>query len=327
MGQVHGAKMVKIKMNDAVSAQENDWPKMCTNAAKSISIYNVFRSTKTFQRVVEGSPISSGLWNLKRLLNNRIFTKSINLIQQSDTIGLPLNKIDFELNSRTYSLSPTTIRYTNNALNCLSLFGKKIFDGNTNIYEVGAGYGGECKIFNDIAITTNQHNLKDKWFIYDLQTSTSLITKFLNSFNYTTKFLKLTKQRLVTNNKYLVISNGAFSEMHGELLNQYFDKVISGAKYGYFITNFETHSAPHGGWTTSDFIEKLRASGKTDVTILPTTKYLSYFDHQANSKLIVFGHNKLQKSDDRIIDIGKIYLLTLIIKIYEIVKGNFAKQA
>ncbi|MBA4319486.1 MAG: hypothetical protein C0412_13880, partial [Flavobacterium sp.] len=254
-----------VDMNDAVSAKENDWVKACIDAANDDVFFHTFRSSPAFLRVVEGSPVISGIWNLNRLLKNSIFAKVLPLVKTSDSVGFPSKIIYFKsvqkrnIISNKEWLSTTTIRYVNNCLNCLSLFGNKILNGNTEIYEIGAGYGGECKIFNDFAMSLYNKSIEESWHIFDLPSSTGLIERFLKQFKYSASFSRLGKRMNINNKDTLVISNGAFSEMSGDLLDSYFDSVISKAKHGYFITNFETHSVPHGGWTTEQFIDKLHS--------------------------------------------------------------------
>ena len=111
-------KTDQIDMDDAVSAKESDWVHACIDAAKSDNFYRTFRSEKPLQRVIEGSPRVCGVWNLRRLLKQPLFLKTLPLIQTSDTVGLPLNMIDFTAPpsyEKSYSLSPTTLRYANNA--------------------------------------------------------------------------------------------------------------------------------------------------------------------------------------------------------------------
>lgn len=323
----------RYKMDNAVSAKESDWVQACIDAAEDDNFYRIFRSSKPFQRVIEGTPIAGGIWNLKRLLKDTKFIKALPSIQASDTLGLPINMIDFAVTSTNtkpsstiYSLSPTTIRYANNVLNCISLFGNNILNGKVEFYEIGAGYGGECKIFNDLAVTIFNSRIGKKWHVYDLPSSKGIIERFLSNFHYSASFDKLNSCIPQRGSNNFVISNAAFSEMRGKLLDEYFDSVIANSKYGYFITNFETHSVPYGGWTTEEFIKRLRACGKTDVTILPTVEYLSYFDHQAGSKLIVFGHKGMKRRQVNIKDVAQILLISKMTTILNFMKGNFMKK-
>lgn len=236
-------------------------------------------------RVVEGSPKEAGYWNLRRLLENEIFVRALPVLQLSDAVGLPSNLISFDAAGNSYSLAPTTIRYANNAINVLNLFGLEMFrDG--IIHEVGGGYGGEAVVFNHFSRSLLNLDLAERWCIYDLPSSYALINKFCHVFGY----------RVIIKNDMeavgeidLVISNGALSEMWGDTLDKYIKNVVASAKSGYFMTNFESHSLPNGGISTTQFVQKLKELGKDDVQILSTKNYLSKFDAEAGTVLIVFG--------------------------------------
>ena len=132
---------------NTVTANELDWAFACSTAAEEDNKFLAFRSSRAFLRVVEGSPKAAGYWNLKRLLDSESFLQVLPLLQLSDAIGLPSNLISFQVAEKSYSLSPTTIRYANNAVNVLNLFGLELFR-NGIIHEIGGGYGGEATVFN-----------------------------------------------------------------------------------------------------------------------------------------------------------------------------------
>lgn len=268
----------------SVTSNIKEWETEC-NKANDNKYFNSFRRQPIFKQVVEGAPIHSGLGNLKSIINNQYFQKTLPKIEKSDLYGNPENLIEFYLNGKKHFLTPTTIRYTKNSLNLINFFSEEIF--NYNIFEIGGGYGGEAKIFSDFA---NQFNSSKeiKWNIFDLPSSYDLIKKWLSIFNYKTNFISIDESFIIPNNS-LVISCGAVSEMHGDLLKKYIDNVILPCRYGYFITNFESQSKPYGGITTEEFIKYLKKNGKSDVIELDNRIYLSYFDYLADSKLIVFG--------------------------------------
>lgn len=268
------------------SANIPDWISGCTDAARDDDFFKRFRKSSIFLDVVEGTPKSAGYYNLAKLKNNSDFIASLPKLELSETIGLPLNIIDFKIEKINYSLNPTTIRYANNCCNYINLFGRKIFDN--FIYEIGGGYGGECKVMNDYHLSLERGNKITSYHIFDLKSSHALIQKYLHQFGYRVNFLDIEVVPTIET-KSLVISNGAISEMRGELLDTYIDLVVKPAAHGYFITNFESHSKPYGGMTTDQFISRLKAVGKFDVKELSAKKYLSYFDYQAGTRLIVFG--------------------------------------
>ena len=160
------------------------------------------------------------------------------------------------------------------------------------------------------------HDLSNHYSIFDLKSSYALIERFLHCFGYSTAFMELDASPIVEENG-LVISNGAISEMRGKLLDEYIDVVVRPAKHGYFMTNFESHSVPYGGMTTASFISRLREAGKTDVVELSSERYLSYFDHQAGTRLIVFGTKVNGESGSHFVDAVKMRLLQKLLRINE----------
>ena len=279
------------KVGNTVTTNELDWGPACVAAAEENDKFLIFRSTKTFMRVIEGSPKEAGYWNLKRLLCSQLFKKTCPLLQLSDSVGFPGNKIPFSIGKDQYSLCPTTIRYANNALNAINFFGENIIR-NGVIYEIGGGYGGEATVFNHFSQSLFETEIGERWCIYDLNSSHALIRRFMHCFGYK---VTIKKDFEITGDIDLVISNGALSEMWGETLDTYIKNVVAPAKCGYFITNFDSHSAPYGGITTIQFVKILKNLGKEDVTILPASQYLSRFDEVAGTKLIIFGRGDLYK--------------------------------
>lgn len=269
---------------ESITANLEDWVVTTTAIARDERLFSQFRSLPIVTSVVEGTPWQGGLWNLKRIINNKYFLKAIDYLLESDRVGFPSTLVNFKLGDRAMALSPTTIRYANNFCNCIEIFGKGIIEN--PVYEIGGGYGGECKTFNDFLNSSFQ--LKPDWSIFDLKSSYGLISKWLGNFGYEANFLNIEDNFHIKANGF-AISNAALSEMRGELLENYINKVLLNCQYGYFITNFELLSKPYGGWTTEQFVAYLIKNGKKDVRVLDPLNYLSYFDYQAQQKLIVFG--------------------------------------
>jgi len=154
------------------------------------------------------------------------------------------------------------------------------------IHEIGGGYGGEATVFNHFSRSLLSLDLADRWCIYDLPSSYALINRFCREFGYR---VTIKDDLEAVGDIDLVISNGALSEMWGDTLDNYIRNVVAPARFGYFMTNFEAHSLPNGGISTIQFVQILKDLGKEDVQILSTKDYLSKFDLEAGTKLIVFG--------------------------------------
>ena len=309
----------------SVTHSESDWEFNTLRAANDSDYFHMFRSTPTFRRVVEGTTYLDGLMLLKRNLRRPLFGLVIQEIAKSEFYGSPHDLVELHYRGSTYLLSPTTLRYVNNTLNMYEIFGPNIF--NLHIIEVGAGYGGEQKIFFDFARHISTDHLPS-YQIYDLPTSIPLIEKYLALYglkpqigNYEVlENSSIFLTEISGEENILVISNGALSEMRGKVLDVYLETIVRKAKYGYFITNFETHSKPFpGGISTSEFVKRLSDFGK-DVKVMSASKYLSPGDAASGSRLIVFGDLRL----DRIIqnssfDITRYKLLKPWTKIQQLI--------
>jgi hypothetical protein len=300
-----------------------DWISGCTHAAREDDLFKRFRKSSIFMEVVEGTPKSAGYYNLEKLKMNSDFIASLSKLESSESVGLPLNIIDFSINKINYSLNPTTIRYANNCCNYINLFGRSIFDN--FIYEIGGGYGGECKVMNDFYSSLKEGNKIANYNVFDLKSSHALIQKYLLIFGYRVNFLDLHVMPAIES-KSLVISNGAISEMRGDLLDAYIDLVVKPAAHGYFITNFESHSKPYGGMTTDQFISRLKDVGKFDVKELSAKKYLSYFDYQAGTRLIVFGAKIDNSNQLKSTQIMKMMALEKLLNLTNRIQINLMKQ-
>ena len=276
-------------LSNSVSGNMPEWITACEAASLDDEYFKIFRSKAGFMYVVEGTPRLGGQMLLDRLSRNRNFCLAFNKVRESDLYGAPQNLVTVNHEGNYVEISPTTLRYANNACNIVDFFGNLIFD--IPIVEIGGGYGGECKIFNDLHQQAHPNCGELDWTFYDLPSSESLIKKWLSIFRYSAKFARLSGSIPRIASDSLVISNGAISEMHGALLDDYFNKVVLPSKYGYFIVNFDEHSLPYGGWSNELFIKKLIEGGKQDAAIFPAEEYLCATD-SGHSALVVFGMGK-----------------------------------
>ena len=269
----------------SVTGKLIDWEEAGKMAAEDPIFFKNFRSTEEFIQIVEGTPKLAGEIYINKLLKNQRFKLSVPKVVGSELHGNPKNMILFNLDGSRYSISTTTLRYANNAVNIQYFFPNLISSG--SIIEIGAGYGGECKVFNDFNSQSDTSNSSLDWVIYDLLTSEGLIKKWLQLFEYSAKFASIESPIAIKENT-LVLSNGALSEMHGKLLEKYFNEIVLKCKYGYFMVNFDEHSAPVGGWTNKYFVEKLISGGKKDAILFKGNKFLDMTD--TATSLVVFGH-------------------------------------
>lgn len=273
----------------SVTGSESDWLTACQLAAMDDGEFATFRGLPTFKRVVEGTPPVAGKQLLARCSRNPFFWRVISDLQASDEIGGPTDLVVFQarISGESMALSPTTLRYANNVLNMLDCFGEDVFS--EGVVEIGGGYGGEAKVIQDFASTLNIP--MEEYAIYDLESSYPLIERYLRVFGYNFRKRRLTENSDSQEPIGLVISNGALSEMTSPLIDEYLECVISRARRGYFITNFESHSLPRKhGWSTGMFIDALQAMGKTGVRVQSGSRALSLWD-KGKSQLVTFGGN------------------------------------
>lgn len=284
---------------NSASGQNYIWKKNCILFAETDS-FNSFRSFPILIHIADGIPSRAGKWYLRRLKRNKLFRQYIDKFITSDLIGSPKNKIKFRFKNslKNFEISPLTLRFINNIFNIIEIFGDDILTG--TIAEIGAGFGGESKIANDV------FKIGKKWNIYDLESSLPLIKRWLRCFGYEANL------NPDLNGADLVISNHAFSELTLELQDLYFEKVIALSKNGYFMTNFERCSV--SGYTTETFINKLKESGKY-VYRLDVNKWLSNFDKDEGGELIVFSENSINIPDRSLIGGWEINLRKLLLSI------------
>ncbi|MBU1203293.1 hypothetical protein KKH39_04615 [Patescibacteria group bacterium] len=296
----------------SISGQDDQWIKDCQEFADNDS-FKEFRNHPTVCRIVEGSPIRAGKWNLRRLRRNEVFHMMARKFSTSDIVGNPKNLICLKLRGNKINFNPTTLRYINNIFNLMDLFGVDIFAKQNIIVEIGAGYGGECKIANDFSVEKFQEEIRERWKIFDLESSLPLISKWLEQFGYKAS---LNPEICFSGNISLVISNAAFSEMSRDLQEKYFKELILPACSGYFVENFSIYSSPFGGFSRGEFIDRLKKAGKY-VFDLDARTWLSNFDRDAKSGLIIFSNEDivLPKRNMSIVDSSQILFRKFLYKI------------
>ena len=267
-------KLVGKNISGSASALNKRWLNYNLSLKK---LPSNFRTQKAFTDIIEGSHKICGIEHYVKL---RKFYKKIEL-----------NKFNYEheffskkkLIFNNLITSATCLKYINNSLNITLLFSKKVLKFQT--VEVGAGYGGDCKILNDhckLYYNKYIHN----YFIFDLKSKLNLINQFLANFNYS--FINTSLNKIKIDQNSIFISNAALSEMWGADLKKYI-KLLKKCKKGYLILNFDTHSKPFGGISHSEFIDIIKDKKPIE---LNTKVFLTNYDSRQKTKIIVFGVNK-----------------------------------
>lgn len=194
---------------------------LCRRAVEDESIFAQFRNMDPMTMIVENSPVKSGLdyYNYLHERNEvfRALAPETELFS-ADSIGNPaLYKIGDRI------CSPSTMRYVKTLFDILKHF--DIVMGMT-IGEIGAGYGGLCKIIHDVCVPADYH-------IFDLPEPLALQKKFLSKFGITP-----------VTDEYpekidLLIAMYSWSELSEELQIDYLNNVIKKAKNCYIMLNYD----------------------------------------------------------------------------------------
>ena len=286
--------MKRVIMENSVLGSTPQWGEYCESVGDPASIdFEKFRRHPVMVSGVEGTNIRSSFQNIRFFRKNKthIVSRTLSKISSSDCVGKPINSFTFFHDRKWLAMNPTTLRYAKNWANIIDLFPVITQSSSLTISEIGAGYGGDAKVFFDLYSTGEFKKSYIEYNVYDLATSIQMIKRFLGEFGYKVNFKSAEEDQPIADHSHLVISNGAISEMRGELLDIYFKNVVSKADYGYFIVNFDTHSKPYeGGINNDEFFELLSAAGKNPIW-LDENKFLTNFDKGA-SKCITFGSTK-----------------------------------
>lgn len=196
----------------------------CKKAAETPAIFDTFKTHPDYVPILEHVSFELGEEYLNIIQEkNPHLLKLINKFKENDKIGHPNTSFYQE----TGNISPTTLRYIKVASDLI-----EIFDTweNESIFELGGGYGGQCKILTDIF-------LPKKYVIADLPEVLLLIEKFVKELNI--QNVQLCTEKSIPNENYdLFISNYAFTEIDKVLQQIYLDQCIAKSTHGYIICNF-----------------------------------------------------------------------------------------
>ena len=191
----------------------------CHLAATDDVEFGKFKQNKFYRTILEHVLYEEGMHYLNDT-SDEVLSK-LEAIKANDWLGSPYTS-EY---SKVGNISTTTLRYMKTATDIL-----KDFDLNgKKIVEIGGGYGGQCFVLSNFFDF-------ESYTILDLDGPAALQNRYL-------KTLQVDNARATTLAEYvpkdidMIISNYAFSELSKNLQNEYFDKVISRSKSGYFQVN------------------------------------------------------------------------------------------
>jgi putative sugar O-methyltransferase len=223
--------------NDIVKAGEQDtstsdtswYIRSVESFLKSNKNFNKFKRSPAYKEVLEHVTHQQSLDYISRieeLAPHFLDKTNLEKVAANDTIGLPI-LFDFEKYGK---LSGPSTRYLYVCSHLNSFFDMKDIN---NIAEIGAGYGGQALIYNQL-FDYQMYN------IFDLEPVCRLIDKYLGNFYLSGGVLSsdINNFPLRDGDFFdLVISNYAFSELPKKLQKIYLKKVILRSKRGYLTMN------------------------------------------------------------------------------------------
>lgn len=193
-----------------------------------------FKSNQYYTQILEHVSFNQGLeyLSLIKRLTNISEADIINYCKLNDKIGGGVKN-----NFGFITTSPSNLRYIFHAHLILSHM-KKLNISDTNIVEVGGGYGGMCLAIDFFSqlynVKINKYNIIDLPNIIKLQEmyisnfKTSFETTFNSAFNFGEN---------ITDTNLFLISNYCFSEISREYQTQYINKLFPKISHGFIAWN------------------------------------------------------------------------------------------
>jgi len=191
---------------------KDPYSQICIEAVENDDVFNKFKKDPRYTAILEHVSIEQGKLYAQDILDYEIDEDLINSFKENDIVG---GSSIFNYGEPFGRISPSTLRYVQNALDISYFFG----EGDLNkIVEIGGGYGGLCKTINCLCDFGEYH-------IYDMEAASKLQEKYLSYFEIDGKDIDL------------LISNYAYSELSENLQDLYYNNVIKNSKKVYMILN------------------------------------------------------------------------------------------
>jgi hypothetical protein len=216
-------KIIRMINRGAMKTSISDnikYPELCKKAAEDDEIFANFKSIPIYQEILEHVDFNLGLEYLDYLRENSFpFFDKLDKFKENDKYG-NVKKFGYP---DIGNISPTTLRYMKVMFELYQLFGD--LNGKV-ICEIGGGYGGQCKIINDVFQFA-------QYYLFDLPEAALLAEKYLS---------KLNVKNVLFNEEYdnfdLFISNYALTECCRDIQLEYINKYAKKSKHGYITGNF-----------------------------------------------------------------------------------------
>ncbi len=214
-----------INQGKAIQDIYTKYLRVCSDAATKEKVFVSFKSNPNYRTVLEHCSPQLGERHFDQILINNPGLFDIENIFSNDKLGRPILSEYGAL-----KCSPSTLQYINVVSNLMLKF--KSLEG-FSIVEIGGGYGGQCKVIQDI-FSVKSYDLIDLAPVCALQ------------IKYLTELKCIDKVRVFNAEDYLpllkpkydlVISNYALSEMPREVQLEYVKNVCLRSTHGYLTCN------------------------------------------------------------------------------------------
>ena len=202
---------------------KDPYSQICIEAVENDDIFNKFKKDPRYTAILEHVSIEQGKLYAQDILDYDIDSDLISSFKDNDIVG---GSSTFNYGEPFGRISPSTLRYIQNALDISYFFG----EGELNkIVEIGGGYGGLCKTINCLCDFGEYH-------IYDMDAASKLQKKYLSYFEIYGKVVHHSEPEKLEDID-LVISNYAYSELGEKLQDLYYNNIIKNSKKVYMILN------------------------------------------------------------------------------------------
>ena len=217
--------MRRLVTGDSTSVTDDDgYRAFCDIAAGDPYAFSAFRRHEIVVGVLEHVSQAEGLESIEAALNQcPQYEGMLEEFRRNDSIGGPVLQ-RFE---GIGDWSPTTLRYIKILSDLESLFGDL---AGMHIVEIGAGYGGQCRIIH-ARFTPGSYT------ILDLPEPGRLAGRYLTAVGVGQVSINPPLEDLRRKRIDLVISNYALSEIRRSVQQQYLDSVVLHAARGYMLWN------------------------------------------------------------------------------------------
>ena len=213
-----------IPWRRATSLSDNQvYPDICLQASNDARYFENFRRNKVYNEILEHVSEQQGGEYLDLIKKDADIFSTMDTFKENDKYGNPRV---FHYPS-IGTISPTTLRYIKVLADLKALFGTM---DNLNIVEIGAGYGGQCRIISS-------YFKPDTYCLIDIKPALMLAKKFLDQYTIHSSLIYKTMDELQDKEYDLLISNYAFTELPRSLQDIYLEKSILCSRMGYITYN------------------------------------------------------------------------------------------